>query len=102
MVILRDEALDQADVSIAEAVAENLSVTVDDEGRETETFNWLALSRWANGRFGLNTNDRELKKIGRDDGRGATSANVPTKRSTAANWGRRSPTASPRTRRCGT
>ena len=67
MAILRDEALEQADASTAEAVAENIAVSVDDEGRETEQFNWLALSRWANGRFGLNTNDRELKKIGRDE-----------------------------------
>ncbi|WP_449224223.1 SEC-C metal-binding domain-containing protein [Alienimonas californiensis] len=67
MVILRDEALEQADGSIAENVAENLSVEVDDEGRSTESYNWLALSRWANGRFGLNTNDRELKKIGPDE-----------------------------------
>ncbi|NNJ27493.1 Protein translocase subunit SecA [Planctomycetes bacterium LzC2] len=64
MVILRDEALEQADASIAENVEVNLSITEDEEGMQTETYNWNALSRWANGRFGLNTNDRELKKIG--------------------------------------
>ena len=62
---LRDEALDQADRSVVEAVEENLAVSHDEEGRETEQFNWVALSRWANGRFGLNTNDSELKKVAR-------------------------------------
>ena len=67
MHILRDEALDQADVTVAENVAENIGVTEDDEGNRTETYNWLTLSRWVNGRFGLNTNDRELKKIGPEE-----------------------------------
>ena len=55
-----------------EAVEENLAFVhgEDDDGNplppDDSQFNWLALSRWANGRFGLNTNDRELKKIGRD------------------------------------
>ena len=38
------------------------------EGAEDERdYNWGTLSSWANTRFGLNTNDRELKKIGRDE-----------------------------------
>ena len=65
--ILHAEAVEQTAEQIDEAVAENLAVSVDDEGRETEQFNWLALSRWANARFGLNTSDRELKKLGRDE-----------------------------------
>jgi preprotein translocase subunit SecA len=59
---LRDESFSQADESIAEQVEENLPEGVEDESE----WNWVALSRWANAHFGLNTNDRELKKVGRD------------------------------------
>ncbi len=37
-------------------------------------WNWLALSKWVNVRYGLNTNDRELKKIGRDGASGRSAA----------------------------
>uniref|UniRef100_A0A7C2P2L9 Protein translocase subunit SecA n=1 Tax=Schlesneria paludicola TaxID=360056 RepID=A0A7C2P2L9_9PLAN len=53
----------QADVMIQEAIEENLPEEVEDE-RER---NWLAMARWVNSRFGLNTNDRELKKIGLEE-----------------------------------
>ncbi|HUG92219.1 MAG TPA: preprotein translocase subunit SecA [Planctomycetaceae bacterium] len=59
---LRDEALGQAEDLIREQVDENLPEDAEDK---TE-WNWLALSKWANARYGLNTNDRELKKIGRE------------------------------------
>ncbi|HET6423781.1 MAG TPA: preprotein translocase subunit SecA [Planctomycetaceae bacterium] len=57
---LIDEGERQADVLIREAVEENLPEHVEDE-RER---NWVAMSKWVNARFGLNTNDRDLKKIG--------------------------------------
>ncbi len=60
---LIDEGERQADAMIREAIDENLPENVEDE-RER---NWLAMSKWANARFGLNTNDRDLKKIGLDD-----------------------------------
>lgn len=60
---LKDEARNQADELIRDKLDEDLPADVEDE-RE---WNWLALSKWANARWGLNTNDRELKKIGRDD-----------------------------------
>ncbi|QDT65971.1 preprotein translocase subunit SecA [Calycomorphotria hydatis] len=60
---LKDEAYDQSDEFIAEQIEENLPEDAEDE-RE---WSWLALSKWANAHFGLNTNDRELKKVGRDD-----------------------------------
>src|SRR5262245_55474738 len=60
--LLKDEARNQADELIRDKIEEDLSPDVEDE-RE---WNWLALSKWANARWGLNTNDRELKKIGRD------------------------------------
>ena len=69
---LRDEAIDEVERGVDEQVEVNLSSVTgeDDEGNplpeDESQFNWLALSRWANGRFGLNTNDRELKKVGRD------------------------------------
>jgi preprotein translocase subunit SecA len=59
---LKDEAASQADELIRDKIEEDLPPDVEDE-RE---WNWLALSKWANARWGLNTNDRELKKIGRD------------------------------------
>jgi preprotein translocase subunit SecA len=59
---LKDEAVGQAEDHIRDKIEEDLPNEVDDQ---TE-WNWLGLSKWANARWGLNTNDRELKKIGRD------------------------------------
>ncbi|HEY2252104.1 MAG TPA: preprotein translocase subunit SecA, partial [Planctomycetaceae bacterium] len=59
---LKDEARSQAEELIRDKIEEDLSEDVEDQ-RE---WNWLALSKWANARWGLNTNDRELKKVGRD------------------------------------
>ncbi|MEM1061831.1 MAG: preprotein translocase subunit SecA, partial [Planctomycetota bacterium] len=59
---LREEAKDQADEIVREQV--EVSLPSDEDERE---WNWVALSRWANQRYGLNTNDRELKKVGRDE-----------------------------------
>lgn len=60
---LKSTADRQADIQIQEKIEENLPADVEDD-RER---NWQAMSMWANRRFGLNTNDRELKKIGLDD-----------------------------------
>ncbi|MBW3543158.1 MAG: SEC-C domain-containing protein, partial [Planctomycetes bacterium] len=60
---LRDEAHTQAEELIAEQLEENLPEDAEDKSE----WNWLALSKWANARYGLNTNDRELKKIGREE-----------------------------------
>ena len=57
-----EEARRQADEGIAESLEENLP-ELDDESE----WNWQAQSRWVNTTFGLNTNDRELKKVGRRD-----------------------------------
>ncbi len=59
---LLDEAGRQAEADIAEKIEEDLP----SEAEDTNDWNWLALSRFVNVRYGLNTNDRELKKIGRD------------------------------------
>ena len=59
---LSDQAARQAEGQIQDQIEENLPEEAEDE-RE---WNWLTLSKWANSRFELNTNDRELKKIGRD------------------------------------
>jgi len=59
---LHDEAFSQADEQIGEQIEENLPEDVEDQSE----WNWVSLSRWANSFFGLNTNDRELKKIGRE------------------------------------
>jgi preprotein translocase subunit SecA len=60
---ITEEGERQADASIREAIEENLPEDVEDE-RER---NWNAMARWVNARFQLNTNDRDLKKIGYDD-----------------------------------
>jgi preprotein translocase subunit SecA len=57
---LREEAERQADALIQEQIEENLPQSVDDD-RER---NWQAMARWVNAHFGLNMNDRELRKIG--------------------------------------
>ncbi|MDQ3332630.1 MAG: preprotein translocase subunit SecA, partial [Planctomycetota bacterium] len=59
---LRDEAFSQADTQIGEQVEENLPEDAEDQSE----WNWISLSRWANAYFTINTNDRELKKVGRE------------------------------------
>src|SRR5262249_30251047 len=46
---------------IHESLEENLNTDVD-----PKEWNWQAMAGAMNARFGLKTNDRELKKIGRD------------------------------------
>lgn len=58
-----DQAQRQSDVLIQDQIEENLPNDAEDK-RE---WNWLTISKWANARYGLNTNDRELRKVGRDD-----------------------------------
>ncbi|MDB5346976.1 MAG: preprotein translocase, SecA subunit [Schlesneria sp.] len=60
---LKSTADRQADIQIQEKIEENLPRDVEDDRDR----NWQAMSMWANRRFGLNTNDRELKKIGLDE-----------------------------------
>ncbi len=60
---LRSLAERQADDLLRDKLEEDLPEGVEDE-RE---WNWLALSKWVNARWGLNTNDRELRKIGRNE-----------------------------------
>ncbi len=57
---LKDEASRQAESVIEEQLDENLSK--DNDQRD---WNWQTLATWANRHFGLNTNDRELRKVAR-------------------------------------
>jgi len=61
-VYLADEARGQA----AELLGEQIEIDLPEESEDEREWNWLALSKWANAQWGLNTNDRELKKIGRE------------------------------------
>ncbi|MEQ8208640.1 MAG: SEC-C metal-binding domain-containing protein [Lacipirellulaceae bacterium] len=57
-----EEALTQAESQVFDAIEENLPESED----ETE-WNWSALAKWSNTRWGTNYRDRDLKKIGSDD-----------------------------------
>jgi len=61
--LMRDEASRQAADLIRDQIEADLPEDVEDE-RE---WNWASFSRWVNLRWNLNTNDRELKKVGRDE-----------------------------------
>jgi len=56
-----DEAVKQSESQIFDAVEENLP-----EGEEEGEWNWSALASFANARWKLGVNDRELKRVGRD------------------------------------
>ena len=60
---LQSAADRQADLQIQEKLEENLPRDVEDDRDR----NWQAMSMWLNRRFGLNTNDRELRKIDLDE-----------------------------------
>ncbi|MCH2210770.1 MAG: preprotein translocase subunit SecA [Fuerstiella sp.] len=59
---LKSEADRQADALIMDQLEINLP---DDEELHSQ-WNWLAMSKWANHQYGLNLNERDLKKVGRD------------------------------------
>jgi preprotein translocase subunit SecA len=56
-----DEAVRQSEGQIFEAVEENLPA-----GEEEDEWNWGALASFANARWKLSVNDRDLKRVGRD------------------------------------
>ncbi|TWT87330.1 preprotein translocase subunit SecA [Pseudobythopirellula maris] len=58
--LAHDEAERMAESQIFDAVEENLP-----EEEESE-WNWGALAKWTNARYGLNYRDRDLKRLGRD------------------------------------
>jgi preprotein translocase subunit SecA len=60
----RDEAERFAETQVLDAIEENLPDSEDEES--PEEWNWLALTKFANTRWGLNLRDRDLKKEGRD------------------------------------
>jgi len=56
-----DEAVRQSESQIVEAVEENLPA-----GEDEDEWNWSALASFANSRWKLGVNDRDLKRVGRD------------------------------------
>jgi len=58
----REKATQLIPTQILEAMDENLSMDV-----EPAEWNWQAISKQVNARWGLKTTDRDLKKIGRDN-----------------------------------
>jgi preprotein translocase subunit SecA len=58
----KDEAERMAETHVLDAIEENLP---DEEDSEAE-WNWEALAKFANTRWGLNLRDRDLKKAGRE------------------------------------
>ncbi len=57
-----DEATRQSETQIFEAVEENLP-----QGEDESEWNWSALASFANARWKLSVNDRDLKRAGRHD-----------------------------------
>jgi preprotein translocase subunit SecA len=57
-----DEATRQSETQIFEAVEENLP-----QGEEESEWNWGALASFANARWKLSVNDRDLKRVGRQE-----------------------------------
>ncbi|APZ92353.1 preprotein translocase subunit SecA [Fuerstiella marisgermanici] len=67
---LKDEAERQYEAIIYEQTEVNLPEADGDEEEVAaikREWNWIAMSRWANQFFGLNLNDRDLQKVGRDE-----------------------------------
>ncbi|HEX8199172.1 MAG TPA: preprotein translocase subunit SecA, partial [Isosphaeraceae bacterium] len=63
--LARERAEEQAAATVREALEENLPADA-----EPIEWNWQALASWANGRFGLNLKDKDLRKFAtgaRDD-----------------------------------
>ena len=56
-----DEAVRQSEAQIYEAIDENLP-----QGEDEAEWNWSALASFANSRWRVSVNDRELKRVGRD------------------------------------
>jgi preprotein translocase subunit SecA len=61
----KDEAERFAETQLLDAIEENLPDVEEDEETSSE-WNWQALAKFANARWGLNLRDRELKREGRD------------------------------------
>ncbi|MES2788432.1 MAG: preprotein translocase subunit SecA [Planctomycetota bacterium] len=60
---MRDQAERKAEEYLRDQIESDLPEDVEDE-RER---NWAAFSKWVNTRYGLNTNERELRKVGVND-----------------------------------
>ncbi|MDG1992756.1 MAG: SEC-C metal-binding domain-containing protein [Pirellulales bacterium] len=60
--IAHEQATRQAEAQIFEAVEENLPQSEDERD-----WNWSALASFANARWKLSVNDRDLKRVGRND-----------------------------------
>jgi len=58
----KEQAERMAETQVLDAVEENLPLE-----EESSEWNWEALAKLANTRWGLNLRDRDLKKVGRDD-----------------------------------
>jgi preprotein translocase subunit SecA len=58
----KDQAERYAETQVIDSIEENLPLEED-----TAEWNWEALAKMANTRWGLNLRDRDLKKLGRDD-----------------------------------
>lgn len=59
---LSEYVTDQAERQAEDLVVEQIDEALPQEVEQRD-WNWLSLSSWANRQFGLNTSDRELKKI---------------------------------------
>ncbi|MBL8849488.1 MAG: preprotein translocase subunit SecA, partial [Planctomycetaceae bacterium] len=66
---LSEYLLDQTERQSEDIIRDQIDESLPKDVEERD-WNWLALSGWANRQYGLNTSDRELKKIARPENDG--------------------------------
>lgn len=64
---MADYMRDQAERKAEEYLRDQIESDLPDEVEDERERNWAAFSKWVNTRYGLNTSDRELRKIGHEN-----------------------------------
>ena len=59
--------LSEADRQADALIMEQLDINLPDDEELHSQWNWVAMAKWANRQYALNLNDRDLKKIGRNE-----------------------------------
>ena len=66
-ILAREEAERQAETAVQDTIDENLpEIDVEEEGAADSEWNWEALAKFSNSRWGTNFRDRDMKRVGRE------------------------------------